>query len=132
MPPKILNIFTKIVNRLKSEKNYIAQEGQLNEYVKYRKWENGFAECWIYKSGTFTSYGNSAIPNYRDFSDNVNISGIFIEKPHKIGSVQMGSGAAYVATGGLNDTVNSLNLHWSSYGTAADGYWQAYAWGKWK
>ncbi len=95
--------------------DYVVEQGKSGGWY-YRKWNNKTAECWMTWQGTVSPYEtNSGITGLKNsFVKNWNLPFTFSERYTKTATVSVGNGMGVVASGGLNDTLSNVYLHWLS------------------
>lgn len=95
--------------------DYVVEQGKSGSWY-YRKWNNGTAECWMTWQGIVTPYEtNSGITGLKNsFVKYWDLPFSFIERYMKEATVSVGNGMGVVASGGLNDTLSVVCLHWLS------------------
>mgnify|MGYP004530756195 CR=1 FL=1 len=122
-----------VANRLKREADYVVEIGSNEDGWHWRKWNSGYAECWISWKGTVSNYTSTAGMGactyaFIKFWD---LPFAFIERYSKTATAQVGSGYGIVSSGGLNDTLDKVCLHWVSNTTGASTV-NIHIKGKWK
>lgn len=100
----------------------------------YRKWASGLAECWMHWEGTITRYtGTLGLgPCTSAYTYTWDLPFAFVKPYTKTATAQVGSGIAIVTSGGLNDTLDKVALHWASNVTSGKSTVNLYIEGRWK
>ena len=122
-----------IANRFKNEADYVVEIGSYADGWHWRKWNSGDAVCWISWQGTVsqdTSTAGIAACTY-GFVRFWDLPFAFTERYSKTATAQVGSGYAIVTSGGLNDTLDRVCLHWVSNTTGTNTV-NIHIKGKWK
>lgn len=114
-------------------KDYVVEEGTDGIWT-YRKWNSGIAECWLFYQGTVARYtGTLGLgPCTSGYTKTWDLPFAFTERYTKTATAQVGKGICVVTSGGLNDTLESVCLHWGSNVTSGTSTVNMYVIGKWK
>lgn len=82
----------------------------------YRKWHSGIAECWGTYQGTVARYtGTLGLgPCVSGYTSSWDLPFAFKKVYTKTATAQVGTGICVVTSGGLNDTLDKVALHWAS------------------
>lgn len=122
-----------IANRFKNEVDYVVEIGSNADGWHWRKWNSGYAECWISWQGTVTRYTSSAgIGNCTNgFTKSWDLPFAFTERYSKTATAQVASGFCIVCSGGLSDALDKVALHWASNITGTSTV-NIHIKGKWK
>lgn len=112
--------------------DYVVEQGTKDGWT-YRKWNSGIAECWMRWSGTVTRYGSGGpSPATSMYTNNWTLPFAFKAIYVKTATAQVGSGICIVASGGLNDTLDTVALHWASNVTSGTSTVNLMIKGTWK
>lgn len=112
---KLITLLTKITEKTGSMKDYIVEQGTKDIWT-YRKWNSGIAECWFCVQGEIAPYTQDQLPPSAPygFVGYWNLPFKFIDSYTKLATVSVSNGIGIVASGGLNDTLSRVCLHWAS------------------
>lgn len=112
--------------------DYVVEQGESGIWT-YRKWNSGVAECWTTWQGTVARYNTGGpSPATSMYTKTWDLPFAFKEKYTKTATVQVGSGIAIVVSGGLNDTLDTVALHWASNVTSGTSTVNLMIKGTWK
>lgn len=128
-------LLAKILDALKVD--YVVEEGTIDTYTKYRKWNSGIAECWYYRNveGVTTAVWSGTLA-YKDVtasSIQTMWRGLFNATPISIHCQSLHS--QFIAIIPYSYTVNGIsNLRYLSWGTKSNQTVPTaiYAKGTWK
>ena len=128
----IKKVIKDILVKLNLIADYVVEEGTSDVWT-HRKWNSGIAECWMRYQGTVSAYSSSMFSgaSYGYFK-NWNLPFEFIELYTKTATAQVGNGTCIVASGGLNDTLKTVCLHWASNVSSGTSTVNMYIIGKYK
>lgn len=128
----IKKVIKDILVKLNLIADYVIEEGTSDVWT-YRKWNSGIAECWMRYQGTVSAYSSSMLSGAAyGYYKNWNLPFEFTELYTKTATAQVGSGSCFVASGGLNDTLKTVCLHWASNVSSGTSTVNMYIIGKYK
>lgn len=113
-------------------RDIIVSQGTSGSWT-YRKWNSGIAECWMRWQGTVARYGTSGpSPATSMYTKNWDLPFAFTALYSKTATAQVGSGIGIVCSGGLNDKLDTVALHWASNVTSGTSTINLMIKGRWK